>query len=57
MDDPRGRVTTRDGELAGRDFLDVDIEHDAIRGRARLVCDLHRLEIVDLLRRSFGRGP
>ena len=49
-----GRVTARDRELAGRDFIDVDIEHDAIRRRARLVGDLDGLEIVEVLQAPFG---
>ena len=49
-----GGVAARDGELAGRHFLDVDIDDDPVGCRARLVGDLYRLEIVQVLQPALG---
>ena len=50
----RRRIAARDRELAGRLFLDVDVDDHAIRGRARLVGDLHALEVVEILQPPLG---
>src|SRR5258708_37154977 len=43
-----GRIAARERELAGRLLLDVDIDHDAVGRRARLIVDLDVLEVVEV---------
>ena len=50
----RGRIAAHHREVAGRLLLDVDIDDDAVRRRARLVGDLHILEVVEILDAPLG---
>src|SRR6266571_7880883 len=47
------RVTTRDGEIPGRRFFDVDIKDNAIRCRAWFRHDLDFLEIGQIPQPPF----
>ena len=49
-----GRIAAGDRELAGRLLFHVDIEDDAVGRRARLVGDLHVLEVVEVLQPPLG---
>src|SRR5262249_7194324 len=49
-----GRITAGDGELAGRLFLDVDVDNDSIGSRARFGRYLHGLEIREILQTPLG---
>src|SRR5262249_55454462 len=49
-----GRIAALNGEVAGRLLLDVDVDDDAIRRRARLVSDFHVLEEVQTFDAPLG---
>ena len=49
-----GRITAGDVEIAGRLVHHLDVEHDTVRRRARLVRYLDRLEIVQVLQPPLG---
>src|SRR5882757_4501676 len=51
-----GGVAAGDRELTRRLFLDVDVEDDAVRCRARLGRDLHLLEVAQILQAALGTG-
>ena len=49
-----GRIAAHDRKVAGRLFLDIDVDHDAIRRRTGLVCDLHGFEKAETFDPALG---
>src|SRR5262249_43476104 len=49
-----GREAARDRKLAGRLFLHIDVDNDAVGRRTRLRRDPHLLEIAQILQPSLG---